>query len=66
MKKLSEILHIKRIDRPDEWSMDEFSKKAENLEKRIKELESLLIILHNCGGLSLNERKWVEKALKNE
>ncbi len=32
MKKLSAHLRIFRFDRPDEWTMDEFIRKAENIE----------------------------------
>ena len=36
---LSEIIHAYRADRPDEWTLDEWVKKATVLEKRIAELE---------------------------
>ena len=37
--KLSEIIHAYRAGRPDEWTLDEWVKKATVLEKRIAELE---------------------------
>jgi uncharacterized protein with HEPN domain len=42
MKSLSEILNLSRTNRPDEWSMDDFSRMASVLEKRIAELEEKL------------------------
>ena len=36
---LSEIIHAYRAGRPDEWTLDEWVKKATVLEKRIAELE---------------------------
>jgi len=35
MTKLSEKLFLKRIDRPDEWSMDDYSREAKKLEDKI-------------------------------
>jgi hypothetical protein len=42
MKSLSEILNLSRTNRPDEWSMDDFSRMASVLEKRILEIEEQL------------------------
>ena len=42
MKSLSEILNLSRTNRPDEWSMDDFSRMASVLEKRIVELDNEL------------------------
>lgn len=38
---LSEIIHAYRAGRPDEWTLDEWVKKATVLEKRIAELEKV-------------------------
>jgi hypothetical protein len=42
MIKLSEIIHLSRTDRPDEWSMDDYSREAKKLEDKAAELEELL------------------------
>ena len=42
MIKLSERMHSSRIDRPDEWSMDDYSREAKKLEDRIAELEEIV------------------------
>lgn len=39
MIKLSERIRLSRADRPDEWSMDDYSREAKKLEDRIAELE---------------------------
>jgi len=39
--KLSEQLKRGRIDRPDEWTMDRYIRKAEEAEKAIRELVSI-------------------------
>ena len=48
MKKLSEILFLSRTNRPDEWSMDDYTRQAEKLEGRIKELDEELTDLSKC------------------
>jgi len=39
-KHLSHLLKANRISRPDEWSMDEYSCKALELEKKLEEAET--------------------------
>ena len=49
---LSEDLKYWRAERPDEWTMDDFIRKAEALEKQLKEKESPLSVPFNevlCG-----------------
>ena len=41
--KLGVKLQSYRTDRPDEWTMDEFTREAELMALRIKELEALLV-----------------------
>lgn len=54
MKKLSEILKLSRTNRPDEWSMDNYSRMAENLENQIAELKKHTKYLDSC--LDIAER----------
>jgi hypothetical protein len=42
--KLSEDLKKWRAERPDEWTMDRFIEKAEELEKSLKAIEQII----NC------------------
>lgn len=66
MKKLSEILFIKRTDRPDEWSMDELARRAKVLEDELEESRNLLreayVLLSECKGGILDTME----ALKSE
>jgi hypothetical protein len=61
VKSLSEILNLSRTNRPDEWSMDDFSRMASVLEKRIAGLEEnkLSIILNAENQLALESKKYI-------
>lgn len=47
--KLGIKLQNYRADRPDEWTMDEFTREAEVMALRIKELEAALEVLLNAA-----------------
>jgi hypothetical protein len=53
MIKLSERMHLSRADRPDEWSMDDYSREAKKLEDKVAELEKGKI-----EPISLNQFKY--------
>lgn len=40
--KLSEDLRYWRAERPDEWTMDEFIRKADKLESKLQSVEAIL------------------------
>ena len=54
---LSERILLSRTDRPDEWSMDDYSREAKKLEDRITELEekSIEAWIDNQNGSSYPE-----------
>ena len=54
---LSDHLAISRAERPDEWDMDEYIKKAIDLEKRVLRLEEGLKEVRN--GLHCHTQDWV-------
>lgn len=61
-------LQILRTCRPDEWSMDEFTRNAEDMQARIVELEGVLneavnLIFEECGAVKA--RPFI-KALKDK
>ena len=47
---LGKQLQNYRTDRPDEWTMDEFTREAEKMQARIVELEAAIRKIHNIVG----------------
>ena len=50
VSKLGIDMQAFRTDRPDEWRMDEFTKQAESMALRIKELEAALTKIKDITG----------------
>lgn len=48
--KLSELIDKKRTDRPDEWSMDEFARKARGLEDALLDARSGMRYIRETHG----------------
>lgn len=48
--RLSELLEAKRTDRPDEWSMDEFARKARQLEDALLDARSGMRYIREAHG----------------
>ena len=48
--KLSELIENMRTDRPDEWSMDEFSRKARQLEDALLDARSGMRYIKETHG----------------
>lgn len=48
--KLSELIEKMRTDRPDEWSMDEFSRKARQLEDALLDARSGMRYIKETHG----------------
>jgi hypothetical protein len=65
MIKLSQRIHLSRIDRPDEWTMDDYSREVKKLEDNVAELEKSKVV-----PISLNAFKYaffkVEKGKVSE
>jgi hypothetical protein len=59
MNALTEQLKYWRAERPDEWIMDDFIRKAEKLTKRVNELESIVL----PKKAKVSNAKNLEKAL---
>jgi len=54
--KLSERLKVSRINRPDEWSMDEYARQAEELETQLSEANAAIKeFVSQRGRLMCNE-----------
>lgn len=53
-KKLSEYIEAYRIDRPDEWTMDEFVRKATKLESERNALAAQVEALHKAIETALH------------
>jgi hypothetical protein len=67
VKKLSEVLDLSRTDRPDEWSMDDFSRMANLLEKQIIELEkdkTFLLTQRFMGNTIISNEQGLSDAIK--
>ena len=65
---LGQKLQNYRTDRPDEWTMDEFTRAAEEMQDHIVELEGLVkeaanLIFEECGAVKA--RPFI-KALKDK
>jgi len=48
--RLSELLEKMRTDRPDEWSMDEFARKARQLEDALLDARSGMLYIKETHG----------------
>lgn len=48
--RLSQLLEVKRTDRPDEWSMDEFARKARQLEDALLDARSGMQYIRETHG----------------
>ena len=55
MIKLSERIHLSRADRPDEWSMDDYSREAKKLEDKAAELEKALRLTNGELSKTIDE-----------
>lgn len=48
--RLSELIEKMRIDRPDEWMMDEFARKAQQLEDALSDARSGMRYIREVHG----------------
>jgi hypothetical protein len=59
---LSERMFLGRIDRPDEWTMDDYARDAKKLESKIAELEKQLSSAQTMGERAQSIRDLEQQA----